>query len=40
MPGFLGLGISLLISVFISGFFLWIGLKVIRKDRGLMEAGL
>ena len=39
MPGFLGLGISLLISVFISGFFLWIGLKVIRKDRGLMEAG-
>jgi len=40
MLEFIGFGIAFLISVFISGFFLWIGLKVIGKNRGVIEAGL
>jgi len=35
-----GLGLALLISILVSGFFLWIGLKVIGKKRGILEAGL
>jgi|Deesub1362A_J573_1020465.scaffolds.fasta_scaffold00278_7 hypothetical protein len=30
----------LLFSILISGFFLWIGLKIIGKDRGILEAGI
>ncbi len=37
---FAGLGVAFLTSILISGFFLWIGLRVIGKKRGILEAGL
>ncbi|AEA47875.1 hypothetical protein [Archaeoglobus veneficus] len=36
----IGFGISFLVSIVVSGFFLWIGLKVIGRSRGIIESGL
>ncbi len=44
---FLGIGIALilfivavLVAIVISGFFLWIALKIVGEDRGIIEAGI
>ncbi len=47
MLEFLGIGIALilfivavLVAIVISGFFLWIALKIVGEDRGIIEAGI
>ncbi len=44
---FLGIGVALilfivavLVAIVISGFFLWIALRIVGEDRGIIEAGI
>lgn len=40
MESLLAFGIALLLSILFTGFFLWAGLRLIGKKRGIFEAGL
>ena len=32
--------VALLVAIVVSGFFLWIALKIVGEDRGIIEAGI
>jgi len=32
--------LGIIVSVLVSGFFLWVALKIVGEDRGILEAGI